>query len=290
MSDFIAINGKMIPADDAAISPFDRGLLLGDGLFETMRAYHGHVLYFDRHWERLIHSALQSAISIPLSKQAVIDLMDALLKKNQLAHHDAIIRLTLTRGVSVTRGILPMDLQQPPTLLIYSFPYQPVNKAAMSVHISTVTVRNEYSPLSRLKTLNYLDHILARLDAQKLGADEAILLNTRGFIASATTANVFAIMDACVITPPVSDGVLPGIMRRNVIDLCHAHQIPIMEKSIHPDEWMMAEELFLTNSVMEIMPICAVNGKTIPVGKITHALRDALALEQKRGSCKFCIL
>ena len=209
------VNGKLVPESAGAVSVLDRGLLLGDGLFETMRAVDGHVLQWQRHWERLCAGAGVIGLALPWTATELSDAIRRTLHANDLSA--ATVRLTVTRGfLPAARGLLP-PADAPPTLLIRATPFAPypdnLYRDGMNVNVSRQVRRDEQSPLSRVKSLNYLDNIVARQEAAEAGADEALLLNTQGNVACATTANVFTVRAGRLYTPLVADGALPGTVR-----------------------------------------------------------------------------
>lgn len=252
----VFLNGGLIDADSMAIHVGDRGLTLGDGLFETMRAERGQVLRLNSHLARLRAGAAFLAIPLPLNDGELGQALGKVLDVNDL---DAgVLRLTLTRGPA-PRGLLP-PADPRPTLLIGAGPLPPPAPPARAL-IAT-TRRNDLSPLSRFKTLGYLDNIIARQEAEAAGANEALLLNSRGSLAEATIANLFAVIDGRLVTPPVADGALPGVMRAEVMAKAQAQ-----EATIWPADLLRASEAFLTSS-MGIRPLLAVNGRKLGAGEV----------------------
>ena len=271
----IYLNGELLPDDEACISPADRGLLLGDGLFETMRVYQGDIFRVDAHLERLLAGADFLGIPVPVVGEGLPQALSRTLAANGLARSDASLRLTLTRGTG-PRGLLPPPNAQP-TLLITATPLGATTFSPATAIIAGPR-RNEYSPLSNLKTLNFLDNILARREAAEAGADEALLLNTAGNLAEASAANLFAVFEGVLHTPPLSDGVLPGITRAVVLELAQGLDIPVVEASLAPGQLFTAEEAFFTNSLIGIRPLVKVNARAIGTGKLgnlTLAIKTA---------------
>ena len=191
------LNGRVIESNAAAIAPGDRGFTLGDGLFETIRVANGCARHLARHLARLRQGA--DLLAIPLADGAAERAVSELLAA--VAASDAILRLTLSRGEGA-RGLLPQS-HPSPTLLATLSPWSPM-PAHISLRTATVTRRNEHSPLSGIKSLNMLDNVLAKAEAAAAGADEALLLNTAGRVAEAATANVFAVIDGAIVTPPTA--------------------------------------------------------------------------------------
>ncbi len=265
----IYLNGAIVPPDFARIDPADRGFTLADGLFETLRAYRGKPFRLEDHLVRLESSA--QALGIPLLFDAVriAEAVVELLEANALTEADAAIRVTATRGTG-PRGLLPpADVK--PTLMIATVPYAPLPDtcAAAIVEIR----RNEGSPLSQMKSLAYLDNVLAMQAAAAHGAEEAILLNNAGRVAGAARANLFAVLDGRLLTPPLRDGVLPGIARRVVLELAAALKIPTEEASLSPADLAGAAEIFLTNSLFEIRSVGRLGDREFGAAEIAARLR-----------------
>lgn len=265
------LDGDLVAPSAARIDPADRGLLLGDGLFETMRAVAGRVPLLDRHLARLRAAAAALGIPVPYDAAAIAAASAAVLAANRLA--DAALRLTLTRGPG-PRGLLPPP-EPWPTLLLAAFPLPPPPAPARAI-LATVTRRNERSPLSRLKVLSYLDPLLALREAQGRGANEALLLNTADRLACAATANLFLIEpDGRLATPPPSEGVLPGITRGLVIELTRELGVGCVEAPLAPARLRSAAGAFLTGSLAGVRPLLAVDGRPIGTGA-PHPLAQRL--------------
>lgn len=261
----IYFNGKILPDEQVGIDPRDRGFLLSDGLFETMRAYGGNIFCLKDHWERLESSAAILGIPLPITFEALTQATYELLEAQNLLHKDASLRLTVTCGIG-PRGLLPPN-PPIPTLMITASLLNPIPFHSINAIVVTSTKRNEYSPLSKIKSLNYLDNIIARKEAVNKGADEGILLNTKDIVAEATAANVFIVNDDDeVLTPRIEDGILPGIARKTVVAICNKLSLTMIEKSITLDTLLSAKEVFLTNSIIEISPVVKLNDKMISYG------------------------
>ena len=202
------LNGTLADAACVRIDPGDRGFTLGDGIFETVRVQHGRAMHLPLHLARLRVGAASLGITCDWTEEALVSAMQDLLSANAL--QDAALRLTLTRGPA-PRGVLPSGPGQT-TLLISAGPL-PAPAAPARLIVCSTTRRNEHSPLSRIKSLNYLDSIMARREADARGADDALLLNTGGAVAEASAANVVFLTEGRAVTPPVADGALPGIAR-----------------------------------------------------------------------------
>lgn len=260
----------------------DRGLLLGDGLFETMRVLRGRILQWERHWSRLHGGAQTIGLALPWGKVDLHGAVGQILHANGLA--EAAVRLTVTRGNSAARGLLP-PADTLPTLIIRATPFAPyperLYRDGMRAIVSRRVRRNEHSTLSRIKSLCYLDNVLARQEAAEQGADEALLLNTQGNVACAATANVFSVREGRLYTPPVAAGALPGTLRALVSEEfapklgCGLHVTQLSETALRE-----ADEVFLTNALMGVMPVRAIDGQPIAGGNpgpVTRQLRTMYA-------------
>jgi branched-chain amino acid aminotransferase len=265
----IYLNGAIVPPDFARIDPADRGFTLADGLFETLRSYRGKPFRLADHLVRLESSA--QALGIPLLFDAVMiaDAVLELLEANALTEEDAAIRITVTRGTGPRGLVPPADVK--PTLMITTFAYAPLADRCSAAMVDIR--RNEGSPLAQMKSLGYLDNVLAARDAADRGAEEAILLNNAGRVAGGARANIFAVRDGRLLTPPLRDGVLPGIARRVVLELAEAARIPAEEASLSPGDLAAAGEIFLTNSLFEIRSVGRLDDRAFGLSEIADRLR-----------------
>ena len=282
MEEIVYLNGSLIPRSQARVSVFDHGFLYGYGLFETMRAYHGTIFLLERHLKRLLNSAAVIGLS---SELAEIDLGKACtdtLMANGL--QDARLRLTVSRGeVDSFSG---SGTSVAPTVLVTARSYQalPAQIYNRGFRVGASSFRRySQSPLSRLKSANYLLNVLARKEAEAAGLDESLLLNERGLITEGSISNVFFASHSGLVTPPVESGILPGITREVVMELADALGINVTEGEVRLEDLGQFDEAFLTNSVMEIMPLVEVRdnaGEVITIGsgrpgKITKRLMAA---------------
>jgi len=278
VSEIVYLNGSLIPRSQASISALDYGFLYGFGLFETMRAYGGQVFRLDSHLNRLARSAeiLGLPIETPDLKGAVMDTIQA----NKLS--DARVRIT----VSIGEGEMTPDPStcNKPTVLILAGHYEPypeqVYEKGFRAIVSTIR-RNSQSPLSRLKSANYLESILARQEARAAGVDEALCLNERGLLAEASMSNIFLVADGILKTPGQESGILPGITRETILELALPLGINTLEHDIRLDELFQAQEAFLTNSLIEVMPLTEVDGKAIGSGRPGSLSKRLMAAYRK---------
>jgi branched-chain amino acid aminotransferase len=276
VEEIVYLNGSLMPLSQARLSPLDYGMLYGYGLFETMRSYSGYIFRLGKHIERLRRSA--KFLGIELS--SIPDLEKALygtLQANNLS--DARIRLTISGGEGNT--IPDLVLAQRPTVFITARSYTPysdkVYRQGFKAIVSRIQ-RNTRSPVSAMKSLSYLDSLLARREAKLSGADEAILLNEQGFLAEGSISNVFLFSGDTLSTPGEDSGILPGVTREVVLELASSLGVKTAVKRIALKELDHADEAFLTNSIVEIMPLTQISRQAVgsgSPGKITHQLMEA---------------
>ncbi len=202
-------NGKIRLSEKVGVDTRDRGFLLADGLFETIKINQGNPQFLAEHFNRFTQGAEVLGIPVPLTLQELAQIIQELCAANDLSQKTAALRITLTRGIG-TRGLLPADKIRPSLLItIQEFAWMP--KLDYQMVIAQKIRRNEKSPLAQIKSLNYLDNVLAKLEAQKQKADDAIMLNTKGMLAGATAANLFCVTGPSLITPRIADGALPAL-------------------------------------------------------------------------------
>jgi branched-chain amino acid aminotransferase len=248
----IWLNGTLLPAESAGISPADRGLLLGDGLFETIAVRQGQARDVDRHFARLTTGAKLLRLTVPFDAAGVEVILNKVIAANGLGEGG--LRLTLTRGAGA-RGVLPSPCLVP-TVLITSFP-PPLLSGALSVIVAQSVRRDETSPLSAVKSLNYLPSILARIEADERGAGDAILLNHAGRVAEASAGNVFFKLGGEWLTPPVAEGALPGIRRARLLESGR-----VREAALSLGDLRAAKGLCI-GSVLALRPVTIVEGMDI---------------------------
>jgi branched-chain amino acid aminotransferase len=264
----IYINGKFYNKEDAKISVFDHGLLYGDGVFEGIRAYDKLVFKLKEHIDRLFESAHTLMLKIPLNKEQIIKAVLKTLKENNLK--DAYIRLVVTRGEG-DLGLDPRKCAGKATVIIIAdkIALYPEKFYKEGLEIITVpTVRNLPEALNpQLKSLNYLNNILAKIEAVSAGFDEAIMLDSLGYVAECTGDNIFIVKRGELYTPPQCMGTLRGITRDAVLELSRKNKIPVHEHVITRHEVYISDECFLTGTAAEIIPVVKVDGRIIGNGK-----------------------
>lgn len=276
----IWLNNKIVRDKDAGVSIFDRGFLYGDGVFETMRAYNGAVFALDEHLDRLLSSLKILQIKCPYSKTVLIKAIYRLIKLNNLK--DTYIRLAITRGAG-TIGLAKIECENP-TVIIITKPFvpYPAKMYQKGVKVKIVNVRqNENSPLSGIKSASFLNYILARLEAKKAGYDDAILLNSKGKVCEASVSNIFLVKGQQLVTPSLDSGCLPGVTRKIILGLAHQAGFKAKQKTVNVKELYGANEVFLTNSLMELMPVIRVDSKIIGKG-IPGSVTKLMSAEYKK--------
>ncbi|WP_374379193.1 aminotransferase class IV [Dongia sp.] len=250
------MNGALLPADQARIDPRDRGFTLGDGLFETLVALDGHPIDLPQHLERLAHGAMVLELPLPVEATEIATAIGQVLEANGFSSGRAALRVTVSRGVG-SRGLL-MPLDPRPNIVITAGAFPPV-----PTHLDAATVpirRNEGSPLSRIKSLNYLDNVLAQQQAQAAGAHEALMLNNRDRVAGFARGNLFALIGEKWVTPPLVDGVLDGITRARILKNGKKAGLDVSESTLERADLDTVSALFISNSLLGCVPIARLDG------------------------------
>jgi branched-chain amino acid aminotransferase len=263
----IFIDGKYIDERDAKISVFDHGLLYGDGIFEGIRAYNGRVFKLKEHIDRLFYSAKAILLEIPMSHAELMKATVATIRANKL--RDCYVRLIVTRGVG-TLGLNPRTCKKPTVIIIAgNIQLYPPEYYAKGLTIITVpTTRNLHSALNpAIKSLNYLNNILAKIEANNGGCEEAVMLNAEGFVAECTGDNLFIAKNGELFTPPLSAGALYGITRQTVIELAQKAGLKVSEPNLTRYDLFNADECFLTGTGAELIPVVKIDGRVIGGGK-----------------------
>jgi branched-chain amino acid aminotransferase len=282
MSRFLWVNASL--TDAPAIDPRDRGFTLGDGLFETVRALGGRLPLLSLHLARLRTSAERIGLPLPWTDAFLAAAVSSVLSANALS--DAAVRLTVSRGVPSRRGLLP-DPRPTPTLVIAAEPFSgyPDLHARGADLVTSQLRRDERSPLAAVKSLSRLEHVLARQDAGRAGADEALILNTSGRVAGASAANLFVVVGGRLLTPAPDEGALPGIIRGLVLmELAPAAGVAACEEPVTPDDLRRADEAFLTNALLGLLPVASLDGERIGSRRSVGArLAQLLSERLRRG-------
>ncbi len=263
----VYINGKLVPLKDAKISVFDHGLLYGDGVFEGIRAYNGRIFMLEAHVNRLFSSARAITLRVPLTKKGLMRAIVATCKANNIK--EGYVRLLVTRGEG-SLGLSPFSCRCPQTIIIadkIQLYAKELYKHGLRV-VTAGTPRNHSESLSPcIKSLNYLNNILAKLEAINAGVEEAVMLNLQGNVAEASGDNIFIFKGQQLFTPPISAGALPGITREVVMDLARQRGYDVSEKILTRYDLYTADEMFLTGTAAEIIAVVDMDSRIIGTGK-----------------------
>lgn len=273
----IYCNGKFVDSQDATISVFDHGFLYGDGVFEGIRAYNGKVFKLKEHIDRLYESADVILLNIEVSRQEMMEIVMETIRQNKLT--DAYVRLIVSRG----SGDLGLDPRKCPNSGVYCiagnivlFP-QAIYDAGLEI-VTVSTRRNNLNALNpRIKSLNYLNNILAKIEANRAGVMEALMLNQEGYVCEGTADNIFIVKDGVLITPPIHAGILKGITRDTIIELAKKDGIPVSEELFTLHDVYTADECFLSGTAAELIPVISVDSRTIGDGKPGPMFKKLLA-------------
>jgi len=264
---WIYLNDRFVPKEEAVVSVFDRGFLYGDGVFETLRAYRGRIFQLTEHLARLERSASELGMALPVTRERLADLVRESLTRNQL--QEAYLRITVSRGP----GEIGLDpaLCKSPTLVVIAKPFEPYPASFYTDGVSVIIAQTRRTPPEALpphiKSLNFLNNVLAKMEAKAAGSHEALLLNHQGEVTEGTTSNVFVVQGKRLCTPAVECGLLAGITRGIVLQLAREAGIPAAETRLTASDLTGAEECFLTNTTQEVLPVTQVDGRRIGDGR-----------------------
>ncbi|GAB6098651.1 branched-chain-amino-acid transaminase [Halanaerocella petrolearia] len=263
----IFLDGELVDKGAANVSVFDHGLLYGDGIFEGIRAYNSRIFRFEEHLDRLYESAKAILLDIPMSKDEMREAVLKTVRANEL--EDAYIRLVVTRGIG-DLGLDPQNCDKATVIIIASdITLYPEEFYENGLEVATVpTRRNIPEALNpRIKSLNYLNNILAKIEANRAGVLEAIMLNNEGYVAECTGDNIFIIKDGKLITPPTYIGALKGIKRGVVLDVAPELDLEVAEEVFTRHDLYTADECFLTGTAAEVIPVIEIDGREIADGQ-----------------------
>lgn len=263
----VFVDGKFVDEKKAVVSVFDHGLLYGDGVFEGIRAYNGRVFKLSEHVDRLFYSAKAILLKIPMSHRSICEAVRAACKRNKI--RDGYIRLVVTRGAG-TLGLDPNRCSNPQVIIIADkIQLYPETFYKKGLEIVTVpTTRNHTNAVNpAIKSLNYLNNILAKIEAINAGCVEAIMLNSQGFVAECTGDNVFMLKGGQLLTPPLAAGALYGITRSVAIELAESLGIEAKEPNLTRYDLYNADEVFITGTAAEVVPVVKIDGRQIGTGK-----------------------
>lgn len=276
MSLKVYVNGHMFAKEDARISVYDHGLLYGDGVFEGLRSYGGRVFRLEQHLKRLWDSAKAIALEIPMTRDQMARAIAETLEVNGIA--DGYIRLVVTRGAG-TLGLDPNRTSHPQVIIITDYiALYPQEMYENGLEIVTAsTIRNHPAALSpRIKSLNYLNNILAKIEGLQAGCVEALMLNSKGEVAECTGDNIFLVRKGVLLTPPIDAGILEGVTREAVIELAAEAGVEVREIALTRHDVYIADECFLTGTAAEVIPVVKVDSRKIGDGKPGPITRDLL--------------
>jgi len=281
----VYVNGHFLPKEEATVSVFDHGFLYGDGIYETMRAYGGELFLLKKHLARLKQSAKAVSLKLPLPLDKIGEALSEALAVNKLT--EAYVRIHISRGP----GEIGLDpaLCPAPTMIIVAKPFHdyPAEYFERGVSLAVVkTRRNHPRALDpSIKSTNFLNNILAKIETIRAGAYEGIMLNWEGYVAEGTISNLFMVKQGKLYTPSLKTGILEGVTRDLVLRLARRSKLPVGEVLLAPRSLLAADECFITNSTVEIMPVTKIDKKTVGSGKpgpVTAMLRRAYTQEVKK--------
>jgi len=281
----VYVNGHFLPKEEAMVSVFDHGFLYGDGIYETLRSYGGRIFLLQKHLSRLRQSADAVSLALPLPPEKIGEALREAITVNKV--QDAYIRLHISRGP----GEIGLDpaLCPAPTMVIVTKPFHdyPRELYENGVNVAIVQTRRNH-PLAlppSIKSTNFLNNILAKIESLRSGAYEGILLNWKGYVAEGTISNIFTVKKGVLMTPSLESGILEGVTRDLVLHLARTAGIRTRELQMRPRDLLHAEECFITNSTIEVMPVTAVDGHTVGDGRpgeVTKTLMQAYRSEVQR--------
>ena len=281
------MDGKLVDKSDAKVSVYDHGLLYGDGIFEGIRIYHGRIFEPDAHLQRLFDSAKSIRLTIPFTADQLRTGIEETAKANNFT--DCYVRLVVTRGVGYL-GLNPNKCSTPSAFIITDtidmYPKE-VYEKGMAVITASVIRNHPNAMSSRVKSLNYLNSILAKIEAIDAGVPEAIMLNHLGNVAECTADNIFIVREGEVLTPAVTEGILEGVTRQVILKLCKNLNIPCNEKTLQRHDLYIAQECFLTGTGAEVVPVTKIDGRPVgsgQVGSLTRRLIDAFRRYIREGA------
>ncbi len=269
MSRLVSIDFKIVPSEKAVVSVMDRSFLYGDSIYEAVRAYQGTKPFLlDRHYARLLRSADRIGLHVPFSEKDLRSHLDELL--SQVDHGDSYVRIVVTRGIDDRFDVAPHEGLKPLTVIFVN----PVHQYAKSLYedglnVALVSVRRNLPSAvdPNIKTGNYMNNVIAKIEAQSRGANDAIMLNHEDCVTECTTSNLFVVKDGVVMTPEVRSGLLEGVSRRLLLDLLKREDIPFRETLISKESFLQSDEIFVTSTTKEIMPVTMVDDRPVGSGK-----------------------
>lgn len=260
----VYLNGEFIPMADSKISTQDRGFLFGDGVYEVIPVYNGQLFSFQEHLQRLKNSLNAVSIQNPLSDTQWLDILNNLIQKHPWK--DQYIYLQVTRGIQMQRDHLPAD-NLTPTVYAYTNPLKPVSEHIIKHGIRVITLEDIRWLKCDIKAITLLPNVMMKLAAKAQQADDAILISREGYITEGTASNAFIVKNGIIITPPNGQKLLPGITRLVIERIANSHKIPLIEQDITEQDLAQADEIWLSSSTKEALPVTTLNGHAVGTGK-----------------------
>lgn len=258
------LNGEWLPIEEAQISTQDRGFLFGDGVYEVIPVYEKQLFAFDAHLQRLKNSLSATSIQNPLMDHEWLNLLQQLIAEHPW--QDQFIYLQVTRGTQMQRDHMPADCLTP-TIYAYTNPLKPISDAILENGIKVVSLDDIRWLRCDIKAITLLPNVMMKLAAKQQGADDAVLIDSNGFLTEGTASNAFVVKDGVLITPPKTEHILPGVTRLVILEIAKAHQLPVVEKPLSLQDLNSADEIWLTSSTKEALPVTEFNGQPIGDGK-----------------------
>lgn len=264
MKQTVYLNGQYYPIEEAKISPQDRGFLFGDGIYEVIPVFNKKLFEFDAHLTRLNNGLAAISIANPLSSKEWQDILNKLIQTHPWDNQ--FIYLQVTRGVQLERNHLPDDCLTP-SVYAYTNPLLPVSDYIIKNGIKAITLKDIRWLRCDIKAITLLPNVIMKIAAKQQGADDAILINRDGLISEGTASNVFIVQNGKLLTPPTSNKILPGITRLVIENIARDHDITILEQELTLTDLEKADEIWLTSSTKDALPVCQLNGKAVGTGK-----------------------
>ena len=264
MKQTVYLNGQYYPIEEAKISPQDRGFLFGDGIYEVIPVFNKKLFEFDAHLTRLNNGLAAISIANPLSSKEWQDILNKLIQTHPWDNQ--FIYLQVTRGVQLERNHLPDDCLTP-SVYAYTNPLLPVSDYIIKNGIKAITLEDIRWLRCDIKAITLLPNVMMKIAAKQQGADDAILINRDGLISEGTASNVFIVQNGKLLTPPTSNKILPGITRLVIENIARDHDITILEQELTLTDLEKADEIWLTSSTKDALPVCQLNGKAVGTGK-----------------------
>jgi branched-chain amino acid aminotransferase len=259
----VYVNGKYLSRGRAKVSVFDRGFLLGDGVFETLRAYEGAIFRLEDHLDRLFKSALKVRLSVLYTRKEFSEILHKLLKKNRLKN--ALIRITISRGEGEVGSVLSRSAE--PTVVVLSRLFSGYPPALYGKGVKIATVKDCRPLYPGIKSTSFQKNVLIKMRAQGEGADDAVMVDEHGYVMEGTSSNLFIVKKGRLVTPPPEAGILEGITRRTVMELAARRSIPVQEALFSREEMYGADECFLSNTSLEVMPVVEIDRHSMGSGQ-----------------------